>query len=67
MIARMETLANELSDLLDKIRDEGFTVLGIDASDYTYIDLSDGKHRTPVDSVRVMPQSEAPPYSNRSQ
>lgn len=66
MIARMETLANELSELFDKIREEGFEVVGIDASGYTYIDLSDGNHRTPVDTVRVIPHSEALPYSNRS-
>lgn len=66
MIARMETLANELSDLFDKIRDEGFEVIGIDASGYIYVDLSDGDYRTPVTSVPVMPQSEAPRYSNLS-
>lgn len=66
MIARMEVLANELSKLLDEIREEGFKVIGIDASDYAYIDLSDGEHRTPVDAVPMVSHTEAPPYSRIS-
>lgn len=62
MISRMEVLANELGELLDKIREEGFEVIAVDVHERAYIDLSDGRERTPVDTVRLMPRSEAPPY-----
>ena len=66
MTARMEALANELSDLFNKVHEEGFEVIGIDVSGYIYIDLTDGSYRTPVDSVPVMSRSEAPPYCDPS-